>query len=393
MVSRNKQARRLQSAVNKPHLVPALQVYAVTNQLNHPAAANNCLGVKTLAPRFFKEQGSQRQAFTYGPFAVPGMGDHDHHDMKNFGFAMPPPCSDCFVTYAQGDLQYPNGSYANANTGMWLHHVIIANLNRAGIVCPTNAELAFASGNERVPINICSNGFVDCHVLSHPRPDHTTASTQKAGYYIAPGSTFYFSAEIMNDKPETRDAALVVDWEFVPNTPGFKQATPLWLDIDGACGARGSQVPVPDNGAAKVFSLAMTPPWKATISADILMIGSHLHDGGESLQVTKNGATVCDSVAKYGESEGYVSTTIHEHGLLAAVPGSGVSKDKRAPAHTIKTPHLSSMSLCEPLGLKVQPGDEWSVRANYNLTNHKGMAEGSGLAPIMGIGVVYVVKN
>lgn len=224
----------------------------------------------------------------------------------------------------------------------------------------------------------------------------TIPSTQKAGYYIAPGTTFYFSAEIMNDKPETRDAAVVIDWEFVPNTTpgsGFKQVHPLWLDIDGACGLRGSEVPVPDNGTAKVFSLDMTPPWKATFSADIISINSHLHDGGLSLLVTKNGSTVCDSVAGYGESEGYVSTSVHEHGALAVIPENGVSKEKRAPAHTVRTPHLSSMNACVLPGTKVQPGDEWSVRANYNMTKYKGMADGNGLAPVMGIGVVYIVKN
>lgn len=210
----------------------------------------------------------------------------------------------------------------------------------------------------------------------------TISSTQKAGYYIAPDTTLlYFTAELMNDREESRDAAVVLDWEFVPKTPGFKQASVLWLDIDGACTTRGSEVPVPDNGAAKVFSLSMTPPWKATFSADILFILSHLHDGGETLQTTKNGATVCDSAAKYGESEGYVSTTIHEH---------GGAKEKR---HTVKSPHVSSMNSCFLPKDKILPGDEWTVRANYNMTNHKGNLHGGGLAPVMGISMVYVVKN
>lgn len=205
----------------------------------------------------------------------------------------------------------------------------------------------------------------------------------------------------MNDKDEARDAAVVIDWEFVPNnaTTCFKKADTLWLDIDGACTIRGSEVPVPDNGTAKVFSLSMAPPWKPNFSADILVMGSHLHDGGEWMQTTKNGATVCDSVAKYGESEAYISTSVHDHG------GSGIAgrvvvaedvvseKETRAPAHTIKTSHVSSISTCSLPKEKIQPGDEWSVTANYNLTDHKAMGDGADLAPIMGITMVYLVKN
>lgn len=201
-------------------------------------------------------------------------------------------------------------------------------------------------------------------------------------------------AEIMNDKNEARDATVVMDWEFVPNTPSFKKADVLWLDIDGPCTTRKSEFPIPDNGAARVFSLS-SPPFKAIFSADILQVISHVHDGGESMQVTKNGATVCDSTAKYGESEGYVATSIHEHGGSGTGTGGlAVSEnEKRAPAHTIKTPHVSSINSCFLLKDKIQPGDEWSIKANYNLTNHKAMAMGSELAPIMGIGLVYIVKN
>lgn len=79
--------------------------------------------------------------------------------MKNFASLIPPPCTDCYITHAQADLQYPNGTYANANTGMWLHHVVVSNLNRTGAVCPMYADYVFASGNERTPANICVNGY------------------------------------------------------------------------------------------------------------------------------------------------------------------------------------------------------------------------------------------
>lgn len=196
------------------------------------------------------------------------------------------------------------------------------------------------------------------------------------------------SAELMNDLPEARDAVVAIDWEFVSASADFKRVTPIWLDIDGACSTRGSEVPVPDNGTAKVFSLTMTPPWTSTFSADILWVMSHLHDGGETLQVTRNGVTVCEGLAKYGESEGFVSTSVHEHGGTSSSRSSGRGIEVR---HTTKTPHLSSVSSCSLLNdqkVQVQVGDEWSVRANYDFNKHMG-----GEGPIMGIAMVYVVKN
>lgn len=198
----------------------------------------------------------------------------------------------------------------------------------------------------------------------------------------------------MNDQDQPRDAVVAIDWEYVPMSaaPEFKHATPLWLDIDGSCSTRASEVPVPENGNVKVFSLSMTPPWKATFSADtILSVGSHLHDGGDNLLVTRNGVTVCDGVARYGETEGYVSTSVHEHSAIAGGGAGGHGVQQR---HTTRTPHVSSISSCSLVGSqKVQVGDEWSVRANYNLTKYTPASHGDGLAPIMGISMIYVVKN
>jgi hypothetical protein len=62
----------------------------------------------------------------------------------------------------QAGLTYPNGSYANADTGMWLHHVVLTNTAVPAAVCglSNGGDRFFASGNERTPVNICVNGSV-----------------------------------------------------------------------------------------------------------------------------------------------------------------------------------------------------------------------------------------
>lgn len=109
-----------------------------------------------LTPRHPQTQ-VQRTRIKYGPFTVPGM-DTDG-GMKSFqAKAMAKPCSDCTITYLQAGLEYPNGSYANADTGMWLHHAVIFNGAKRDTSCPETYERAMASGNERTPIDFTRNG-------------------------------------------------------------------------------------------------------------------------------------------------------------------------------------------------------------------------------------------
>lgn len=71
------------------------------------------------------------------------------------------PCSNCAITWMQAGLEYPNGSYANANTSLLLHHTFMANTAQPDAVCGSNAsgERFFASGNERLVADISVNGF------------------------------------------------------------------------------------------------------------------------------------------------------------------------------------------------------------------------------------------
>jgi len=131
--------------------------HGANNNPDPPPPINST--VTTLTPQFFTDQGSKRVKVTYGPFVVPPM--NVNNGMKDFEYATVTfGCSDCTVTYMQAGLEYPNGTYANANTSLWLHHVVLYNTNNEDTVCGTNepGERFFASGNERTPVNLCING-------------------------------------------------------------------------------------------------------------------------------------------------------------------------------------------------------------------------------------------
>lgn len=164
----------------------------------------------------------------------------------------------------------------------------------------------------------------------------------------------------MNEVLEARDAFLTIEWEYLPAVPrGFRPVTIVWLDIAGNCG--GSDLTPPNS--TTMFSFETEEPW--TIgpgsAGEVVLTAGHVNDGGVDLQLIRDGEVACDSVAGYGESAGYVDTRMM---------------------------HISSMSECS--GLTVQVGDKWSVKANYDFDKHEPMMEGSNLAPVMGIGVLYI---
>lgn len=114
----------------------------------------------TMEPaQFFPDHNSKRVKIRYGPFTTPPLSVND--GMKDW--LVPEaqiPCKDCLITWIRAGLEYPNGTDANADTGLWLHHTVFSNTNRTATFCPQEriGDQFFASGNERTAANICVNG-------------------------------------------------------------------------------------------------------------------------------------------------------------------------------------------------------------------------------------------
>ncbi len=104
-----------------------------------------------LEPQFFRESGSKRIKVFYGPLSVPGCDDKETLGMKKFSLAgAQKPCDDCLVTLFKADLEMEDGTIADANTGMWLHHVVVVNIGHKDIIDTKLPQRVFASGNEKV---------------------------------------------------------------------------------------------------------------------------------------------------------------------------------------------------------------------------------------------------
>jgi hypothetical protein len=117
-----------------------------------------------LEPQFFRELGSKRVVIRYGPFMAPGASTNNGMD-EFLEEDSQKPCDECLITYMKAGLEYPDGSNANADTGMWLHHGVFLDTGAMDTVCPTMGKKQrprpnrfFASGNERSPVNLCVSG-------------------------------------------------------------------------------------------------------------------------------------------------------------------------------------------------------------------------------------------
>ena len=144
--------------------LPSVSIF-VSPFHSQPPSTNNTLTtaakVDPLEPKFFKDLGAKRVKITYGPFAIPGSNDPETMGMvTNHMFNITMPCHDCLITGWSSDLQFVNGTSANANNNMWMHHTGLMNLNRTDLACEHWPERISVNGNERSPFDFTLKGSV-----------------------------------------------------------------------------------------------------------------------------------------------------------------------------------------------------------------------------------------
>ncbi len=114
--------------------------------------------VKYLKPQFFGDYDSQRVQIKYGPFETPAC-DIDGGMRKFKTKHYTPPCQNCLITWMHAVLEYPDGTHANADTGLWLHHTLLVNIDKKDTRdCGHSGERFFASGNERTVVDLSLSG-------------------------------------------------------------------------------------------------------------------------------------------------------------------------------------------------------------------------------------------
>ncbi|MCA1847113.1 MAG: hypothetical protein LC792_28765, partial [Actinobacteria bacterium] len=195
------------------------------------------------------------------------------------------PCEDCFITRAEPDLVYEDGTTANLDTGLMLHHAVLFNTGRPDTTCGKDTffgrlgERYMASGNERT-VKRMPDGY---------------------GYHLGRDPvTGVF--HIMNHSDETKTVYVTFKVNWLPgSTPGVRPVTPVWLDVNNC---RTSEYAVPAGPSSTHWT------WPSTITGRIVSTGGHVHTGGVRISLSNQatGERVCTSWAGYGTKPAYMGT-------------------------------------------------------------------------------------
>jgi hypothetical protein len=307
--------------------------------------------------------GTRTSVMSYGPWTVPaatGPG-HDQAGMiEDVKYSVRRPCTDCFVTAARPQLRYLDGTVANTDTGLWLHH--FAQLSSAGIDTRCGAtevqllgEVLFTGANERTGGRFPAG----------------------AGYRVGPLDRWALLVDLMNTGPTARQVTFEMTYEWVPaSTPGMHRGRPVFMDVGQAC--------VDSTFPAETGKYSRKNTWTVSLPGRLLGVAGHLHDGGThiTLRNLTTGQLICDSKAYYG-GPGYEE---------AAGAGAGDGHDHGSAGHA--GVHLSAMDQCVSRGIDrplavIKRGEQLEIEAFYDADAHPHMAG----EPVMGLVFMYVLPE
>jgi hypothetical protein len=223
----------------------------------------------------------------YGPFGLAPAGAGGDLDHANVVLAdVPKPCEDCYILSAVPDLVYPDGTSANLDTGVMLHHAVFFNSGELDTTCGRDwffrnlGERFLASGNERTARSFPSGyGY------------HLGTSPVNAVFHVMNHS----------DAPKTVFFSYKIRWVPASEAAGIRPVTPLWLDMNNC---RDSEYSVPAGPSSSHWQ------WQSTVTGRIVWTAGHVHTGGVRTTLTNksSGQHVCTAWASYGTKPAYMGT-------------------------------------------------------------------------------------
>lgn len=265
-------------------------------------------------------------------------------------------------------LELLDGSDANIDKGLWLHHMVMFNKGpgREDFTCrdtdisvphvsigatSRNSERFFASGNER------TMGIF---------PEWNTTD---AGYKINAKDSFAGLIELMNENMDDKTVYMTITYDIVKGHPFKDNIRVVWFDIR-QCGTSEANPPKGKNR----FTFEWT--WQATIDAEVIGAIGHLHDGGSQLRLSVDDKETCTNPAKYGTKPEYVQKNAMGHHSMGALT------------------HISDMKPCYGDDFphkRIRKGQNWKIFSDYDFDAFKGMKHEDGdWDEVMGISIMFV---
>src|SRR6266511_4227062 len=150
------------------------------------------------------------QTIRYGPFTLPGSPQpgsmETAWELTQTITGIQKPCSSCSIMSFVPKLTYADGSEADWNTDVMLHHAVWSSSARSDVTCPNWPERFFASGNERTPI-VLPQGY---------------------GYKVASGDSWSMLVDLMNMSADPQTVYIDVTYGF--GAASDQAVTPIWLN-------------------------------------------------------------------------------------------------------------------------------------------------------------------
>jgi len=283
----------------------------------------------------------------YGPWTIPaGGGDpHDHDSMgqipNEIRWNVARPCTNCDLIAADPELVYTDGREANLNTGPMLHHALVAasgggksDLMCSGTTVGFLGERFFAAGNERTAVDISSLPY---------------------GYAVTSSEQWNLVVDLMNWATTSKTVKLRVRVTYATGTDASSRTDvrPMWIDADGC--STDSYINVPNTGLTDTHRDVRAP-----ITGNIIGAAGHIHDHGVNVELTNRSAgeaLICNSVARYGETEGYRTPDGRSHvssmNLCLGDPLARVSRGNSLRLHTIYNVPSTHEALTDAMGIMV----------------------------------------
>jgi hypothetical protein len=295
------------------------------------------------------EQVAVLRSKPYTVAAATGPGHHQSGVNTPVEWAIPKPCGDCYITRAVPRLMRPDGTEANLDTGLMLHHFAQFNSGAVDVRCGTApsqllGEIWFNGGNER------TQGW----------------SPAGTGYRVRPTDVWSQLFEVMNMNATEQQVVFEMTYHWVPaSTPGMHALKPVWIDVTDTCA--NSEFP------AGVGRYSRKNTWTVTVPGRIMGMASHLHDGGTHtvLRNLTTGAVLCDSQAHYGGS-GYEPPDGGHHGA----------------SHLSSVDQCAARSKSEPVAV-IARGDVLEIEAFYDADAHPHEPG----EPVMGVFFLFVLPE
>jgi len=262
-------------------------------------------------------------------------------------------CNDngpCTILAGKAGVQYADGSKADTSNGVYIHHIIAADLTKKQT--PWLSQCGSPTkGITNVNTMMGGTGFVGTGEDTGELPVMYTTDdgTANTGYHLKKGDTFMANIQLVNYNKVPKQVHVTWDLEWIPGIVGQDMKNAL-VSVTQCGGGIKTSTTGPTNTTSGKFYIME--------DGKITRGRGHLHDGGERIDLFVNDKFACGSKATYGSD----TSGGHSHGGA----GGDVS---------IKT--ITSMSPCQG-PIKVKKGDAISMVVQYDLAKHPLRKSASG---------------